>query len=56
MGVIRDNIRHLIEHAAVASGAEIDALVSDRIAQQSEELERLASERTRLQRKKADET
>ncbi|WP_347336416.1 hypothetical protein [Nitrobacter hamburgensis] len=52
MRIIRGNIRQLIEHAAAASGAEIDALVSDRIAQQSEELELLASKRDALAKKK----
>ncbi|MEH6952571.1 hypothetical protein V4R08_14780 [Nitrobacter sp. NHB1] len=51
MGIIRDNIRQLIEQAAATSGAESDALVSDRIAQQTEELERLANERDVLAKK-----
>jgi len=51
MGIIRDNIRQLIEQAAATSGAESEALVSDRIAQQTEELERLANERDVLAKK-----
>lgn len=53
MSIIRDNIRQLIEQAAAASGAEIDALVSDRIAQQTEELERLTNEREALAKKQS---
>ncbi len=55
IGIIRDNIRQLIEQATATSGAESEALVSDRIAQQTEELERLtATSGTRLRRKRAD--
>lgn len=53
MSIIRENIRQLIEQAAAASGAEIDALVSDRIAQQTEELERLTAERDELAKKQS---
>lgn len=49
--IIRDNIRQLIEQAAAASGAETEALVSDRIAQQTEELERLTRGRDALVKK-----
>jgi hypothetical protein len=48
---IQDNIRRLIEQAAAASGAESEALVSDRIAQQTEELERLTHQRDTLAKK-----
>jgi hypothetical protein len=51
IGIARDNIRQLIEQAAATSGAETEALVSDRIAQQTEELERLTSERDALVKK-----
>lgn len=51
IGVIRDNIRQLIEQAAATSGAETEALVSDRITQQTEELERLTRERDALAKK-----
>jgi hypothetical protein len=53
ISTIRENIRQLIEQAAAASGSEIDALISDRIAQQSEELERLANEQEALAKKKS---
>jgi uncharacterized small protein (DUF1192 family) len=51
IGIIQDNIRQLIEQAAAVSGAETEALVSDRIAQQTEELERLTRERDALAKK-----
>ncbi len=46
--ILRDNLRQLIEQAAARSGAADEALASDRIAQQSEELERLTRERDAL--------
>ncbi len=51
IGIIQDNIRQLIEQATATSGAESEALVSDRIAQQTEELERLTHERDALAKK-----
>ena len=51
IGIIQDNIRQLIEQATATSGAESEALVSDRIAQQTEELERLTNERDALAKK-----
>jgi predicted ATPase len=48
IAIVRDNIRQLIEQAAARSGAADEALASDRIAQQSEELERLTKERDAL--------
>ena len=51
INIIQDNIRQLIEQAAAASGAESEALVSDRIAQQTEELERLTNEQDALAKK-----
>jgi uncharacterized small protein (DUF1192 family) len=48
IAILRDNIRQLIEQAAARSGAADEALASDRIAQQSEELERLTRERDEL--------
>lgn len=45
---IRENIRVLIEQAAARSGAADEDLASDRIAQQSEALERLEKERDAL--------
>jgi hypothetical protein len=48
IAILRDNLRQLIEQAAARSGAADEALTSDRIAQQSEELERLTKERDAL--------
>ena len=48
IAIVRDNLRQLIEQAAARSGAADEALASDRIAQQSEELERLTKERDEL--------
>lgn len=45
IAILRENLRQLIEQAAARSGAADEALASDRIAQQSEELERLTKER-----------
>jgi uncharacterized small protein (DUF1192 family) len=51
IGIIQDNLRQLIEQATATSGAVSEALVSDRIAQQTEELERLTHERDALAKK-----
>jgi uncharacterized small protein (DUF1192 family) len=48
IAIVRDNIRQLIEQAAAQSGAADEALASDRITQQTEELERLKKERDAL--------
>jgi uncharacterized small protein (DUF1192 family) len=48
IAIVRENIRQLIEQAAARSGAADEALASDRIAQQSDELERLTKERDDL--------
>jgi hypothetical protein len=45
IAVVRDNIRQLIEQAAALSGAEDEDRNADRIAQQTEELERLIKQR-----------
>jgi hypothetical protein len=52
IAVVRDNIRQLIEMAAAVSGAEDESRNADRIAQQSEELEKLMKQRDELQKKK----
>ena len=51
IAVVRDNIRQLIEQAAAFSGAEDEDRNADRIAQQTEELERLLKQRDALQKK-----
>jgi hypothetical protein len=48
IAIIRDNIRQLVEQAAAFSGAEDEARNADRIAQQTEELERLVKQRDAL--------
>jgi predicted ATPase len=48
ISIVRDNLNQLIEQAAARSGAADEALASDRIAQQSDELERLTKERDAL--------
>ena len=51
IAIIRDNIRQLVEQAAAFSGAEDEARNADRIAQQTEELERLVKQRDTLLKK-----
>ena len=51
IAVIRDNIRQLIEQASAYSGAEDEDRNADRIAQQTEELERLIKQRDALPEK-----
>ena len=48
IAIIRDNLRQLVEQAAAASGAEDEVRNADRIAQQTEELERLIKQRDAL--------
>ena len=48
IAIVRANLTQLMEQAAAQSGAANEALASDRIAQQSEELERLNKERDAL--------
>lgn len=51
IAIARDNIRQLIEQAAAFSGAEDEDRNADRIAQQTEELEKLMKQRDTLQKK-----
>jgi hypothetical protein len=46
--LVRENLRDLIEQAAGLSGAAGEELVSERIAEQQAELERLTKERDAL--------
>lgn len=48
IAILRENLSQLIEQAAARSGAADEALAADRIAQQSEELERLVKQRDAL--------
>jgi hypothetical protein len=52
IAILRDHIRQLIEQAAGASGAEDEARNADRIAQQTEELEKLTKQRDAMLKKK----
>ena len=45
IAILRDNIRQLVEQAAAVSGRADEDRTSDRIAQQTAELERLTKER-----------
>jgi hypothetical protein len=51
IAIARDNIRQLIEQAAAFSGAEDEDRNADRIARQTEELEKLLKQRDALQQK-----
>lgn len=53
IAITRDNIRQLVEQAAAVSGSQNETLVADRIAQQTEELERLTKARDDLLAKKS---
>lgn len=51
IAIIRGNIRQLVEQAAAFSGERDEERNADRIAQQSEELERLIQQRDALLKK-----
>jgi hypothetical protein len=51
IAIARDNIRQLIEQAAAFSGAGDESRNADRIARQTEELEKLIKQRDALQKK-----
>ena len=53
IAIVRANLMQLIEQAAAQSGAADEALASDRIAQQTEVLERHKKERDELAAKGA---
>jgi hypothetical protein len=48
IAILRDNLRQLTEQAAASSGAADEQRNADRIAQQSEELDRLVKQRDAL--------
>jgi hypothetical protein len=50
IAVLQDNIRQLVEQAAALSGNADDDRTSDRIAQQSAELEALLEQREALRK------
>jgi uncharacterized small protein (DUF1192 family) len=45
IAILRDNLRQLVEQAAAASGSQSEERIADRIAQQTDELNRLILER-----------
>jgi uncharacterized small protein (DUF1192 family) len=51
IAVLQGNLRQLIEQAAGRSGGQTEERNSERIAQQSEELDRLSKERDSLLKK-----
>jgi hypothetical protein len=51
MADVRENLRVLVEQAAAYSGAGDEDLMSDRIAEQEEKLDRLTRERDELARR-----
>jgi len=48
LSVVRDNLRELVEQAAAYSGAADEELMTSRIAEQEEQLERLTRQREAL--------
>ena len=49
--IVRENLRQLVEQATGYSGAEDEERNADRIAQQTEELDRLTKQRDALTKK-----
>ena len=45
IAILRGNLRQLVEQAAAASGSRNEERIADRIAQQTEQLDRLTLER-----------
>jgi hypothetical protein len=53
IAALRENLRDLVEQAAAYSGAADEELMSQRIADQEAELERLTKQRDELSRSKS---
>jgi hypothetical protein len=51
IAILRNNIRQLVEQAAGSSGARDEDRISDRLAQQNEQLEKLIEARDGLQKR-----
>jgi hypothetical protein len=51
IAIVRGNIRQLVEQAAASSGAEDEERNAERIARQTEELEKLIKQRDALLKK-----
>ena len=45
IAILRDNLRQLVEQAAASSGAQDEERTAERIAQQTDELDKLVLER-----------
>ena len=45
IAILRDNLRQLVEQAAAASGGQSEERIADRIAQQTDELDKFVLER-----------
>jgi hypothetical protein len=45
IAILRDNLRQLVEQAAATSGSQNEERTADRIAQQTDELDKLILER-----------
>jgi hypothetical protein len=45
IAILRDNLRQLVEQAAASSGARDEERTAERIAQQTEQLNKLVAER-----------
>ena len=45
IAILRDNLRQLVEQAAASSGAQDEERTAERIAQQTDELDKLILER-----------
>ena len=51
IAILRDNLRQLVEQAAASSGAQDEERIAQRIAQQTDELDKLVRERDARSRK-----
>jgi hypothetical protein len=51
IAILQDNLMQLVEQAAGRSGGQTEERISDRIAQQREQLDRLTKERDALSQK-----
>jgi uncharacterized small protein (DUF1192 family) len=51
IAILRDNLRQLVEQAAGTGGSQDEERTSDRIAQQTDELNKLVEERDRRAKK-----
>ncbi|NVN86189.1 MAG: hypothetical protein HXX15_08870 [Rhodopseudomonas sp.] len=51
IAILRNNIRQLVEQATGSSGGQDEERTADRIAQQTEELDKLIAQRDALEKK-----